>query len=274
MAQVFISYQKRDRALVERVRDGLAAVGLTIWWDDDVTPRDQWDRILEREIEAADHVLVLWTENSIDSKWVRTEVAWTSEHKPGTLVQARFDDARIPMVAYLTQYIDLDRDEPAASPGWPKLLEWLGRPQPKPERIVPAPPPPAPPREPVSEPTFAQERKPAFGLSLIFYLGGAIITAWGLLFLTIMLSTSFTPPSAMPGLVITTLLSLGAGASFLARASFSDKLVYIWAAAHPLFLAGNGGPSETGSRALIFSAAVVPFAIMAYAAKHAAWLKS
>lgn len=169
MAQVFISYNKRDRALVERIRDALADAGLSVWWDDNITPREYWDHTLEREIGAANYVLVLWTENSIDSKWVRTEVAWTNKNNPGALVQARFDDAPLPMLAYLNQYIDLDRDEPQRSPGWPKLLEWLGVAAPRQAARMQARPAPAP-ASPPARPPVPVPSGPNFGFIALTWL--------------------------------------------------------------------------------------------------------
>lgn len=292
MAQVFISYQKRDRALVERVRDGLIAAGLTVWWDDDVTPRENWDRILEREIQDADYVLVLWTENSIDSNWVRTEVAWTLEHKPGKLVQARFRDARIPMLAYLTQYVDLAWDAPERSGGWSKLLEWLGKPQPVAPRAPPPPttPVPARPAHPVrssadndreSAGAEAERSIPWTGvqdaLVILFYACGALITAWGLLMLFFLnvgpiLGGSFTATERF-NIISTMVLSLAAGILFLARVKLSSKLIYAWAILH-VVITFRGPPAVTLSGSLIFGFSLLAAAAaLAFMAARSGWLK-
>jgi hypothetical protein len=157
VAQVFISYNKRDRALVERVRDALADAELSVWWDDDVTPREHWDRTLEREIGVADHVLVLWTRNSVESDWVRIEANYGRNN--GKLVQARFDHSAIPIAFTLTQYVDLSWEAPEASADWPKLLEWLGKASPqraaRPQPPLAPTPAPASPAEPPPMPAYS-----------------------------------------------------------------------------------------------------------------------
>jgi hypothetical protein len=125
MADIFISYNKRDRALVERVRKALSAEGFSIWWDEDVTPRETWDRALEREIDIAGYVLVLWTRNSVDSDWVRTEANYA--RRKGKLVQVRFDPVEIPIAFSMIQYVDLDRNAPQSGTAWSRVLGWLGR---------------------------------------------------------------------------------------------------------------------------------------------------
>lgn len=60
VADVFLSYKKEDRAKAERAVAALEAAGYSVWWDDDLTPRNSWDAEIEREIAAAKAVLVLW----------------------------------------------------------------------------------------------------------------------------------------------------------------------------------------------------------------------
>lgn len=126
VADIFLSYQHLDRALAERMAALLQQAGLTVWWDDDVTPREEWDRTIEREIAAAKFVLVLWTRNSVESNWVRIEANYGKDCRPRKLVQARFDGCSIPMGYSLIQHIDLSRSDPAGDRAWSKLLSWLG----------------------------------------------------------------------------------------------------------------------------------------------------
>jgi hypothetical protein len=125
MTRVFLSYQKRDRDLAERMAAALKAEGVSVWWDDDLTPRESWDRTIEREIAAADHVLVLWTANSVESDWVRIEGNYARNCTPSKLIQARFDHAAIPIAFSMIQYVDLQRDRLKAGQGWQRLLSWI-----------------------------------------------------------------------------------------------------------------------------------------------------
>src|SRR5437868_1707132 len=67
LADVFISYKKEDRAHAERIATAFAAEDISVWWDDQITPRDAWDAAIEREIAAAAAVVVLWTQRAVAS---------------------------------------------------------------------------------------------------------------------------------------------------------------------------------------------------------------
>lgn len=123
MATIFLSYQKRDRALAERMAAALKREGLSVWWDDDLTPRESWDRKIEREIAVAEHVLVLWTRNAVESDWVKIEANYARNCTPSKLVQARFDHSNVPMAFSMIQYVDLQYEQPTQSPSWPRLVE-------------------------------------------------------------------------------------------------------------------------------------------------------
>jgi hypothetical protein len=128
MADIFVSYSKKDRPLAERVVSALQQAGYSVWWDDRLTPVESWDRMIEREIEAAKCVLVLWTKNSVDSEWVRIEANFAKNARPAKLVQARFDKSELPIAFSLTQCADVfdARLEPSRNREWARVLGWLG----------------------------------------------------------------------------------------------------------------------------------------------------
>jgi len=79
MSDVFVSYDRRDRELADRVVAALTEQGLTVWWDDRISPYETWDKTIEREVDNAKKVLVLWTKNSVESDWVQTEAGAARE---------------------------------------------------------------------------------------------------------------------------------------------------------------------------------------------------
>jgi hypothetical protein len=72
MSGVFLSYSRGDRALADQITRGLRAVGVDVWWDEDM-PGVDWQDELERQINGLAAVVVLWTPNSTNSKNVRDE---------------------------------------------------------------------------------------------------------------------------------------------------------------------------------------------------------
>ncbi len=73
MANVFISYARSDIDRVRPLADALAAHGLTVWWDQQMQSGDEFSAAIERELNAADAVIVCWSDAGVKSRWVRDE---------------------------------------------------------------------------------------------------------------------------------------------------------------------------------------------------------
>jgi hypothetical protein len=125
VADIFLSYSKRDIALAKRIVRALLAEGLSVWWDEDAGSGEPWDDAIKRELESAKAVLVLWTPLSVKSEWVRNEAYFARNCTPSKLVQARLADCEVPLAFSLRQYADLDRDRPDSGEGWQLILRWL-----------------------------------------------------------------------------------------------------------------------------------------------------
>lgn len=70
---VFISYTHLDRPLIGPLRDFLEARGYEVWWDDHIDIGDQIDENIIAALDAAMAVVVVWSDNSIKSHWVKWE---------------------------------------------------------------------------------------------------------------------------------------------------------------------------------------------------------
>jgi hypothetical protein len=73
MADVFISYAKTDRPLALKLAAMLEAEGWTTWWDTSLTIGDDFRNEIMTELGRARAVIVIWTDASIKSDWVRSE---------------------------------------------------------------------------------------------------------------------------------------------------------------------------------------------------------
>ena len=65
MADIFVSYKTEDRARVAPLVDALVAEGLSVWWDVHIEGGAAWRASIERELEAAACVIVVWSEGSV-----------------------------------------------------------------------------------------------------------------------------------------------------------------------------------------------------------------
>ena len=61
MANVFLSYARRDRERVLALASALEREGLSVWWDPNLVPGKRFRDIIARELSAADAVIVVWT---------------------------------------------------------------------------------------------------------------------------------------------------------------------------------------------------------------------
>jgi tetratricopeptide (TPR) repeat protein len=124
VSDIFISYKKEDRPIVERFVKGLLAAGKEVWWDNALTPNEAWDAMIERQIAAARVVIVLWSPRSIQSDWVRSEAHYAQDHHK--IVPVMIEKCSIPLAFMLRQAVDLtDGKFGPSNPNWTKLLEWI-----------------------------------------------------------------------------------------------------------------------------------------------------
>jgi formylglycine-generating enzyme required for sulfatase activity len=73
MADVFISYSKTRRAEAAELARELGDLGYSVWWDTSLLPTGSFTTAIDRELNAAKAVLVIWSPESVLSKWVRSE---------------------------------------------------------------------------------------------------------------------------------------------------------------------------------------------------------
>lgn len=76
MADVFIAYSARDGEWSKALAEHLKAEGYTVWWDATLLPGDLFLETIQKEISQARAVIVLWSENSAQSHWVRAEATF------------------------------------------------------------------------------------------------------------------------------------------------------------------------------------------------------
>ena len=73
MTDIFLSYANEDRATAERVAGVLETAGFTVWWDRRIPAGRSWRSVLEEALHGMRCLIVLWSENSINSPWVMEE---------------------------------------------------------------------------------------------------------------------------------------------------------------------------------------------------------
>jgi biotin carboxyl carrier protein len=95
MADIFISYAREDRDFAAALAEVIRKEGWSVWWDRKIQVGRSFSDVIERELEAARCVVVLWSRTSIKSEWVLVEAAEGAARQ--ILVPIRIEDVRPPL---------------------------------------------------------------------------------------------------------------------------------------------------------------------------------
>lgn len=95
MADVFISYASEDRNRVRPLAEALQERGFNIWWDRSLTAGEDYNTIIEIELQTAKAVIVVWTRGSAASTFVRDEAGRARDD--GRLVPVMLDHVTLPL---------------------------------------------------------------------------------------------------------------------------------------------------------------------------------
>lgn len=75
MADVFISYSHENREAARILAETITDKGYNVWWDRELVAGDDYTDIIEETLDTAKAVIVIWSEKSRKSYWVRDEAA-------------------------------------------------------------------------------------------------------------------------------------------------------------------------------------------------------
>jgi len=141
VTDIFLSYNREDQARAKLFADAFAAQGFDVWWDVGLRAGEAYDEVTETALRTAKAVVVLWSQRSVQSRWVRAEATLADRNK--TLVPCMIEPCERPIMFELTQTAELSHWSGAVQdPAWQAFLADV-------TRFVgaaprPAPPPPAP----------------------------------------------------------------------------------------------------------------------------------
>jgi len=120
VADVFFSYASEDR---ERIRPIVAALedrGVSVWWDRDIQAGTAYDREIEAAIDQASCMVVAWSQHSVDSEYVRSEVEEGARRD--ILIPVQLDTTLPPLAHRRRQAVDLSDWTGANDPRFESLI--------------------------------------------------------------------------------------------------------------------------------------------------------
>jgi TolB-like protein len=124
--EIFLSYCREDQAIARRFADGLQREGFSVWWDQALDAGETFDQVTEQSLRDARAVVVLWSKNAVQSRWVRAEA--TQADRFQTLVPVTIEPCDRPIMFELTHTADLAGWSGDPADGrWRAFIEGLRR---------------------------------------------------------------------------------------------------------------------------------------------------
>jgi hypothetical protein len=140
LTQVFISYSRDNRETAEYVAQGLAGLGIDVWWDRELPGGAEFSEVIEKQLTEAHVVIVLWSASSTRSSFVRDESMRALE--AGKLLPVRIEAVVPPLGFGQIHALDLlnwngGRDDPAFVALADEVRKRLGQPLVPRQRYLP-----------------------------------------------------------------------------------------------------------------------------------------
>jgi hypothetical protein len=201
MSDIFVSYSSQDRERAATVARALEAHGWSVWWDRTIPPGRQYDDVIVEALGAARVVVVLWSQASAASGWVKNEASEALGNK--VLIPALIEDqVKIPFEFRRVQAADLTHWH--GETGTPEFVQFCDaiaaalnqgpapRPAPRPPAPMPSPPPPVMPPAPAPVPLAPAPKSS----KTPYFIGGGIVLV--LVAIASMTNQIQTAPAPMP----------------------------------------------------------------------------
>jgi hypothetical protein len=130
MRHLFLSYSRKDAAIMQRLRGSLIAEGLPVWTDEDLKPgTPSWKSTIEAAIEEAGGMVVILSPDAKQSEWVERELDYAKTCGVQIFpVLARGDErSAVPFELINAQWVDMRADDiPITQKLIPALYAHLG----------------------------------------------------------------------------------------------------------------------------------------------------
>jgi hypothetical protein len=94
LSEIFVSYSKEDEPRVKVLVAALEREGWNVFWDQERLPGDDWESSIGVHLDAAPVVIPVWSELSVKSRYVQSEVNRANKRK--ALVPVRIDRVENP----------------------------------------------------------------------------------------------------------------------------------------------------------------------------------
>src|SRR5215475_12900027 len=94
MSDIFISYKREEQAIARKLANALESEGWSVWWDPKLRAGEHFDDVIEKALNEAKCVVVLWSKLSVNSRYVKDEATFAL--KRNKLVPVSIEEVAVP----------------------------------------------------------------------------------------------------------------------------------------------------------------------------------
>jgi len=76
MSDIFISYKREEQPTAKRLAIALERHGWSVWWDPHLRVGEHFDDVIEEALRVSKCVIVMWSKQSVNSRYVRDEATY------------------------------------------------------------------------------------------------------------------------------------------------------------------------------------------------------
>ena len=107
MAQIFISYSRKDISFVEQLVADLKGAGFDVWYDvSGISGGSRWRSEIENAIRNSQYIIVVLSPDSVASEWVEREFLFSSNLKR-KIIPLMYRSCELPLNYLDLNYIDV-----------------------------------------------------------------------------------------------------------------------------------------------------------------------
>src|SRR5690606_127498 len=117
---------REDRDRAAQMAQALEAAGLDVFWDNEIPPGTTWADFIEQKLAQCKALIVLWSQHSTTSQWVREEARMGRDK--GVLIPVMIDNSNPPFGFGEVQSANLaDWQGEADHPNWRRFVDAVKR---------------------------------------------------------------------------------------------------------------------------------------------------
>jgi formylglycine-generating enzyme required for sulfatase activity len=94
MSDIFISYKREEQPVARKLADALEKEGWSVWWDPKLRAGEHFDDVIEKALNEAKCVIVMWSNRSVKSRYVRDEATYALDQDK--LVPVAIENVTLP----------------------------------------------------------------------------------------------------------------------------------------------------------------------------------